>query len=54
MVVEVWIGADGLPRRARQRYEGASPVEVACEFSDFGVDSDPDIPGPVRRLLDMP
>lgn len=54
VVVTVWIGQDGLPRRVRQWYEGASIVEIVCEFSDFGIDSDPDIPGPVRRLLDMP
>lgn len=54
VVVTVWVGADRLPRRARQRYEGASSADIVCEFSDFGVDSDPDIPGPVRRLLDIP
>mgnify|MGYP001596027854 CR=1 FL=1 len=54
VAVTVWIGADGLLRRARQRYEGASPVDIVCEFSDFGIDLDPEIPGPVRRLLDIP
>lgn len=54
VVVVAWIGPDGLPRRTLQRSEGASPVEIDCRFSDFGVDSDPDIPGPVRRLLDLP
>ncbi len=54
VAVTVWIGADGLPHRARQRYEGASPADIVCEFSDFGIDLDPEIPGPVRRLLDIP
>jgi len=54
LTVSVWIGADGLPRRARQVYEGTSPREVVVEFSDVGIDSDPDLPGAVRRLLELP
>lgn len=54
LIVMLWIAPDGLPRRARQQYYGASPREVTVEFSDVGIDSDPDLPGAVRRLLDLP
>lgn len=54
IVVTLGVNSDGLPFRTVRRWEGPSPMEIDDEFSDFGIDSDPGIPGPVRRLLEAP